>query len=218
LLLHRTVRHFFPQLNTWLDQVPDARLQEAIVYPRRFLLWWGLALYLLQLGSRRQLDVELSPDSKALAQLNRLAGTQLKARPVHDTLDYYLGKSQPAALSGVRQRMINRLVRMKVLDGARLQGRLRMLLDGTGHLAFRRRHCDRCLTQRHTHGTSYLHKVLEAKLLGPAGLVLSLGSAFIENRDDPGVGSAEQRKQDCELKAYDRLAEAVKHDHPQLRL
>src|SRR5262245_9810736 len=57
--LVQTVRHFFPALNDWLDRLPDTRAQDAIEYPRRFLAWWGVALYLFQLGSRRQLDFDL---------------------------------------------------------------------------------------------------------------------------------------------------------------
>src|SRR5215470_12820566 len=150
-LLGQTVRHFFPELNSWLDALPDARLQEAIVYPRRFLAWWGLSLFLLQLGSRRSLDSDLSPDSCALANLNRLAGTQLKTRPVHDTLDYFLGKTQPEAFATLRRQMVRRLIRNKVLDAARLQGFLRVVLDGTGHHVNHQRHCEHCLVQEHEH-------------------------------------------------------------------
>src|SRR5262249_9534885 len=57
--LVQTVRHFFPDFNGWLDRLPDTRCQDACTYDRRFLAWWGLQLYLLQLGSRRQLDFEL---------------------------------------------------------------------------------------------------------------------------------------------------------------
>jgi hypothetical protein len=211
------VRHFFPDFNDRLKALPDARLQEAITYPRHFLAWWGILLYLLQLGSRRSLDFDLSADSNVLANLNRLAGTHLTTRPVHDTLDYYLGHSQPEGFARVRRHLAYRLVRMKALDPARLQGRLRLLIDGTGHLRFRQKHCERCLVQRHEHTTVYLHQVLEAKVLGPAGLVVSIGSAFIENADDAGAGSAQQRKQDCELKAFDRLQEQIKRDFPQTR-
>ena len=42
----QTVRHFFPDLNAWLDRLPDPRTQEAIIYDRRFLAWWGIALFL----------------------------------------------------------------------------------------------------------------------------------------------------------------------------
>jgi len=60
------------------------------------------------------------------------------------------------------------------------------------------------LTQQHGETTLSMHQVLEAKLLGPADTVFSIGSAFIDNRDlkdTPPGASAEQRKQDCELKA-----------------
>ena len=217
-LLHQTVRHFFPELNSWLDALPDARLQEAIVYPRRFLAWWGLGLFLFQLGSRRSLDTDLSPDSCALDNFNRLAGTEMKTRPVHDTLDYFLGKTQPEGFATLRRRMIRQLIRNKVLDAARVQGYVRAVLDGTGHHVFHERHCEHCLVQQHEHYTLYLHKVLEVKLLGPGGLALSCGNEFIHNADDPQIGTPEQRKQDCELKAFDRLAVQLKKDYPQTRL
>lgn len=76
--------------------------------------------------------------------------------------------------------------------------------------------------QEHESRTVYLHQVLEAKLLGPGDLVLSVGSEFIENADAQG-GSGKRRKaeavkQDCELKAFSRLAPVLKQDFPQLRL
>ena len=52
----RTQRHFWPKFNDWLDQLPDARFQEMIVYDQRFLTWWGLLLFSFKLGSRRQLQ------------------------------------------------------------------------------------------------------------------------------------------------------------------
>ncbi len=75
--------------------------------------------------------------------------------------------------------------------------------------------------QRHENSTVYLHQVLEAKLLGPGDLVLSVGSEFIENSDAQATGkrhSAEAIKQDCELKAFSRLAPVLKKEFPQLRL
>jgi hypothetical protein len=219
--LVQTIRHFFPDLNTWLDRLPDSRVPELTVYESRFLAWWGIALYLFQLGSRRQLDFDLAATgTSVLTNLNRLADTAHATRPVHDTLDYFLGHSRPEAFAALRTRMVQRLLRMKVLDAARLHGALVLLIDGTGLLCWRRRHCQQCLTQRHAGGTLYLHKVLEAKLLGPAGVVLSVGSEFIENADliDTAGQGAEAIKQDCELKAFSRLAPQLKQAFPQLRL
>jgi hypothetical protein len=218
--LAQTVRHFFPDLNAWLQALPDRRDPEAITYATRFLAWWGIALYLCQLGSRRQLDFDLEARGTCvLDNLNRLAGTDQQTRPVHDTLDYFLDDHVAAGLTGVRLQMARRLARSKVLDPARLLGLLVLLVDGTGLLCFHRRHCEHCLVQRHQKTTVYLHNVLEAKILGPAGVVVSVGSEFIDNRDGRGAAGrgAEQVKQDCELKAFSRLAPRLKQDFPQTR-
>jgi len=215
----QTVRHFFPQLNTWLDHLPDTRVQEECTYSTRFLAWWGLALYLFQLGSRRQLDFDLRDGGPhVLANLNRLADTEQTTLPVHDTLDHFLGHVALDGWQRLRRQLLQRLLRMKALDAARLLGRPVLLIDATGLICFHRRHCPYCLHQRCGQKTLYLHHVLEAKLLGPAGVVLSLGSEFIENADALNSASkgAEQRKQDCELNALHRLLPRIKKEYPQL--
>ncbi len=180
----RTLGHFFPDLNTWIDAIDDPRFAPLVIYHKRFLLWWGLSLFLCKLSSRRQLDYQLNTDGpEVLPNLNRLAGTAQESRPVNQTLEYFLGKIGPDPIAGLRQRMVQRLIRMKALDAARLQGRFVVLIDGSGYLVFHSRHCDDCLTQRHGETTLYMHQVLEAKVLGPAGTVISIASEFIDNHD-----------------------------------
>ena len=148
--LVQTVRHFFPQLSTWLDRLPDTRAQDACTYDRRVLAWWGLLLYLLQLGSRRQLDFELRDGGPhVLANLNRLAGTEQTTLPVHDTLDHFVGHVKRVGWERLRTQMVQRLLRMKALDDARLLGRPVLLIDATGLICFHQRHCPHCLVQRH---------------------------------------------------------------------
>src|SRR4051812_6431551 len=221
-ILARTVRHFFPDLNTWIDAIDDPRFPPSVTYHKRFLVWWGLALFLCKLGSRRQLDYQFHSDGpEVLNNLNRLAGTAQGSRPVNQTLEYYLGKIGSAPVAGLRRRMIQRLIRMKALDQARLQGRLVIPIDGSGYLVFHTRHCDHCLTQRHGETTLYMHQVLEAKVLGPAGTVFSIATEFIDNRDVAGAAagvSPERVKQDCELKALRRLLAGLRAEFPQVRL
>jgi hypothetical protein len=217
----QTVRHFFPDLNDWFQSLPDTRDPDAITYETRFLVWWGMLLFLLQLESRRQLDFVLDKYGPGLLDnLNRLAGTSQVTRPVHDTLDHLLEHVTLSAFHDLRLQMVNRLIRMKALDDARLLGHYPVIIDGTGLFTFRERHCDTCLERKTKHGTLYMHQVLEAKLLGPGGIVISLGSEFIENSDAAASQSAdpEQIKQDCELKAFARLAARIKKDFPQLRI
>lgn len=220
----RTVRHFFPELNAWLARLPDTRAPELCTYRTEFLAWWGIWLYLAQLAARRQLDFELRDGGpKVLANFNRLAQTSQLSLPVHGTLDHFIGHVALGGWERLRYQMVQRLLRMKALDSARLLGRPVLLLDATGLICFQRRHCPDCLTQRHGERTLYLHQVLEAKLLGPGGIVISLGSEFIDNADAGNADaaasrgrSAEQIKQDCELKALTRLLPKIKKSYPQL--
>jgi hypothetical protein len=217
----QTVRHFFPDLNDWFQALPDTRDPDAIIYETRFLVWWGLLLFLLQLASRRQLDFALDSYGPGLLNnLNRLAGTAQETRPVHDTLDHFLGHVGVDPFHELRRQMVYRLIRMKALDDARLLGYSPVLIDGTGVLTFRERHCDTCLERKTKHGTLYMHHVLEAKLVGPGGLVISIGTEFIENSDAAASQSIdpEKIKQDCELKAFARLAPRLKADFPQLQI
>jgi hypothetical protein len=117
-ILAQTVRHFFPQLNDWIDQIHDPRFFPFVVYDKRFLLGWGLALFLCKLHSRRQLDYQLNTDGPAvLANRNRLAGTQQDSRPVNGTLEYFLGRIGADPVASLRQQALGRLIRMKALDG-----------------------------------------------------------------------------------------------------
>lgn len=225
----KTIRHFWPGLNRQLDTLPDTRYEPFVEYDSKFLTWWGLLLFSFKLGSRRQLDYDLRDnDLDVLHNVNRLAGTRQKSLPVHKTLDHFLGHVGSEALAQLRTWCVRRLIRMKALDACRLMGRFIIALDGSGFLLFHREHCPQCLTQKSGNTTIYLHNILEAKLVDSHGLALSVGTEFIENptRDDqPGkttrhtsLSAYEKIKQDCELKAFARLAPRLKKDFPQTRL
>lgn len=209
----RTVRHFFPQLNAWMGSLDDTRVQERCIYGRCFLTWVATMLFALKLGARRRLNFELNT-AEALANLNRLAEAAQTTVPDHGTVNHFLGHVHPADMDRkLRRKLIHRLIRMRALDGGRLLGYYLIVLDGTGMLTFQRRHCPHCLTKTTSGGqTIYYHHVLEAKLVTPDGLALSIASEHIENADPKAS------KQDCELKAFARLAPRLKKTYPQLRI
>ena len=191
--------------------MPDSRFQPFVEYKGPFLLWMGLLLFLLRLGARRQLGFELGT-AAALDNLNRLSHCRQETLAHNGTVNHYLGHVAPEDLHKLRRRMVHRLIRMRTLDHGRLFGHFLVVLDGTGQLYFRQRHCEHCLTKTVDGQTQYYHHVLEAKLVTPEGLVISIASEFIENSDPKAT------KQDCELNAFARLAERLKKDFPQLHL
>jgi hypothetical protein len=189
----------------------DTRDRTRLIYGTGFLAWMGLMLFLLKLGARRLLQGELD-SAEALDNLNALSGCRQEGIAHGDTLNHFLGHVPPGEWSLQLRRMIQRLVRMRVLEQGRLRGHYRVVIDGTGQLVFRQRHCEHCLEQVRDGRTLYSHQVLEAKLVTPEGLALSMGCEFIENSDPHA------RKQDCELKAFYRLAARLKKMYPQLPL
>jgi len=205
------VAHFFPEFHDWLKEVRDKRDPDQTIFPARFLLWMGLMLFLMRLGARRRLDSELD-SPQTLINLNTLARDEQEKVAHHDTLNYFLIRLPLNTLPRLRRKMIRRLLRMKALDHGRLMGYFLVVFDGTGQLHFRERHCPHCLEQKHDEHTLYYHNVLEAKLVTPEGLAISLDSEFIENADPKAS------KQDCELKAFARIARRLKTDFPQLQL
>ncbi len=221
-ILAQTIRHFFPDFRAWIDDIKDPRDPLRITYSKHFLLWFGLMLFVCKLSSRRQANYHLNADGpEVLNNLNRLAGTNQTTCPVDKTLEYFCCGIGSDGLVDLRHQAVNRLIRMKVLDQARLQGEVVILVDGSGYLVFRERHCEHCLTQKHGDTTTYMHQVLEAKLLGPDGTVFSIATEFIDNRDiqdSPAEASAERLKQDCELKALRRLLGKLRGEYPQLRI
>jgi len=179
-------------------------------YPKETLVWSGILLFLLGLGSRRQFRFE-SKTPAFVDNLNALAGADVQSAPHDDTLVYYLAQVDPQEFQRLPVDVVRRLIRMKALDRWRLHGRFLVAVDATGHMFFRERHCPHCLTSTGADGrTLYYHHVLEAKLITASGLVFSIATEFIENAD-PDADS-----QDCELKAFARLAKTLKSHFPQL--
>jgi hypothetical protein len=131
--------------------------------------------------------------------------------PHGDTLEAAFSNLETNQIQTVVTGMTETLIRKKILYRYRLGGTYFIVaIDGTGTISFSRRHCPHCLTRSRKGKTLYYHPVLEAKLVTSNGFAFSLMTEFIENAGDPAT------KQDCELKAFYRLAERLKRRFPRL--
>ncbi len=208
----KTICHFFPKLSIWLSSVDDKRNKNKIIYRPSHLLWLGIFLFLLRLGSKRKISYKLKTED-FLKNLTTLTGSYDKKTAHHDTVEYFCQRLAPEEIYVVRQKMIYRLIRMKALNKFRLLDSYFMIaIDGTGHLAFSKRHCPHCLTKKKDGKILYYyHNVLEAKIVTEAGLAISVETEFILNSDG-------DTKQDCELAAFYRMVKRLKKRFPQLKI
>jgi len=175
-LLFLTIRHFFPHLNEWFEKVGEVRKKGKIRYSLHYLFNIGLFMYLLKLGSRRQINYKFKT-AKFIKNLNIFTGSKNKNLAHSDTLGNIMKKVKVEGIERVRKGMINSLIRKRVLEKFRLMGKYYMIaLDGTGVLAFKKRHCPYCLVKKVKGQRIWYHNILEAKLICGNGMALSIGS------------------------------------------
>ena len=214
----KIVRHFFGELNEWIEEMEDPRNESYITYSQKDFFYMGCLKNACSVESMKKME-DLFNEENCIRALGILSGNEeLDEMPHCDTLNYYLSKLSPECLGEIRTKMIRKLIKSKVFNKARLSnGGWRVILDGTGLFSFKEKHCDNCLRQT-THDedgtkhTVYYHKVLEAKLVLGDGFVVSLGTEFIENE------SEEVKKQDCEINAAKRLLPRIKKAFPRLKI
>lgn len=204
-----TMTHFFGDFAQLFRSLTDPRDPARLTYPLPVLMATGVLMFLLRLGSRRQIAARLRHNGPVTAKYQ--AWLQAPECPHGDTLNYAFARSKVDEVQDVVSTMVATLIRRKLLYSERLLDRYHMVaIDGTGFLTYPERHCPQCLTRTHHGHTTYYHPVLEAKLVTPSGWVFSLMTEFIEN---PGE---QPTKQDCELKACYRLRRRLKARFPRL--
>lgn len=211
-LLHialATITHFFGSPHRFLAEIDDPRDPSKITYPFPCLLFIAILMFLCQLGARRQIALKFRDNAPSAANFARLFGVE--QAPHGDTLNHTFKKISPLQVQECVTCLVETLIRKKVLERYRLLDRYYVIaIDGTGIYSFSARHCEHCLTRTHNGVTTYYHYVLEAKLVTWDGLSFSLMTEFVENPQ------SNPTKQDCELKAFHRLAARLKKRFPRL--
>lgn len=204
--LFKTLSHFFPDLFEQLRQIEDCRRRAN--YALSEILMAAIALFIFQQGSRNAFNNlrQEAPFQKHYRQLFQ------RRLPHLDTVHRVLCRLADEPLEQLKQWLVKTLLEKKALHPYRLFGRYFVVaIDATGMMSFAERHCEQCLHQTSKNGkTTYFHTVLEAKLITPNGLAISLTTEWIANP------VSEYDKQDCERKAFVRLAARLKQLYPRL--
>ncbi len=204
-----TIEHFFKnKINELISKILDPRKVEQCVYTLNHLTWLGIVMFVFRLRSRNQLLKERETDA-FLHNLLSLSGSDEETVAHPDTMNYLLELLPVNEFESLKVELIKELIRKRFLDPLRLFGSFRIAVDATGLFSFGSRHCENCLVTKHNNKTTtYSHKMLEAKLISEHGFAFSVYSEPIENVD------GEYTKQDCELKAFYRMAPVIRDLFP----
>lgn len=205
--LPKTINQFFPKFIRSLQEIKDFR--KGNKYEMSEILMGSIIMYLLKEGSRNALNNDRMDEVFKSNYKKLFGGLNL---PHMDTVDDVFRVISPEELEKVKVKMIRELMKKKVLHKWRLQEKYFVVaVDATGVMNFKEKHCDKCLSIKSKNGKqSWFHNVLEAKLVLPNGLSISLGTEWIEN-NEKGYD-----RQDCEIKAFERLSKKMKKNFPRL--
>jgi hypothetical protein len=209
------IRPQLPALMQSLAEIEDYRNPKKVVHQLTMVLLYGILCFVLQASSRREANRELS-GPVLLGHLRQLF-PELDKLPHQDTLNRVLGGIDVEALQQTHLQMIRRLVRNKKFDRWLVDGRYPIAIDGTQKVVRRDQVSPEWLQRRINAGTDnertqYYVYVLEAQLAFANGLTLPLMSEFLNYAE----GDTDNDKQDCESRAFHRLARRLKAAFPRL--
>jgi hypothetical protein len=202
----------------------DPRDPDLIDYPGRAILWPAILMFVCRLSARRKIHFKLNTPCvrRYVRELTRLTGRLVDALPHGDTVRNVLAVLLVEEIGKVRTELVRSLIQKRRLEASRLLGRYYVVaVDGSGHLALGHEpsaFTADCLTRRLPDGrTLYYRVVVEAKLVTPGGLALSVETEFVENVPR-GQRSEAEYKQDCELTGAKRLLPRLKAAFPRLAI
>ena len=210
----KIVKQYFPGLSKKLNELTDTRHQSYVEYQMSVITITRLLGLLCGIKSMRETTEKLDTE-ETIKNIGNILEIELEEIPHYDTINKVFEKINIEELRKIQKYIVNRLIRSKMFDKYRFKGKyFQIVIDGTNMMKFKKRHCKHCLKRVHNEGKEneyriYYHYVLEAKLV-VGDIVISLDSEFVENEDE-NVG-----KQDCEIKAFYRMAKRIKKEYPKL--
>lgn len=209
-------KHFFKQFTDKLKNVKDHRNTNYITYGPEIILFLVILKNMADLKSMRSMSNSFNREECIKNIQKVLEIEELEELPHYDTINDFLSGLEISELENIRTHMIKELLRKRCFENYRIENKYwGVIFDGTGLYSFEEKHCEHCLRRKYTNKETgetkivYMHHVLEAKLV-VGDMVLSIGTEFIENENE------EVTKQDCEIKAFYRLAEKIKETYPRL--
>lgn len=220
---NRIQSKFYPELFTRFEQVTDPRHRSYIKYSIREML--GTVYYkgIAGISSMQEMTREFNDETVA-GNLYRFMGCREKEYLPHGvTVNELLEKIAPQELEEIQADIVYRMIRRKTFDDAKVLGKWLVLVDGTELDEGKVKKNDGYLSRSYNKGqpneiTKYHRSVLEAKIYLGNNVVCSMATEAIENSVEYNKKkqSEEEIKQDCESKAFVRIAVKIKKHFPRL--
>jgi len=206
--LKSTLSNGFGNLYQSLGELPDYRKRKY--YSTTELVMGGISMFLFREGSRNAFNNDRG-ECNFVSNYQKVLNLRL---PHMDTVEDFFRQLPRESVENIKVSLVANLVKKKVFNSHRLLNKYYLVvIDGTGICSYDKNNAEGTrLSKKSKNGkVTYHDYMLEAKMVTPTGLVVSIASEWVSNE-----GKSTFEKQDCEIKAFVRLAQKIKSQFPQL--
>ena len=241
------IKKYMPELMNKFDNLTDLRHQSYVKYKMKVIFMVRLMGLMCSIKSMNEMTREFNTQ-ETIENIARMCELGLNEIPHCDTINDVFEKVKVEEIEEIIKDIITKLIRGKILTKFLVRDKYyHIIVDGTGLATSRKRYNKNCLVKNKTdkNGNKYQEYstyVLEAKLV-VGNMVFSIGSEFVENsnnknfihrkiskykklekktynkKEDKRKNLSYQKyKQDCEIKAFERLAKKIKKNYPRLNI
>lgn len=210
------LRDRLPMLLKRLSQINDPRNQKKIKYKLTVVMIYGILMFVYQMSSRREANREMT--NPIFIENLKLFFPDIEDLPHQDTLMRLLSRIDVNEIEQIHIELVRDLIRKKKFNRWLINGQHPISVDGTQKFKRNWLFSHECLERECKKGEGsdkqYYVYVLEAALSFQNGLTIPLMSEFLEY----SAGDYDRDKQDCELRAFKRLAARLKKAFPRLSI
>lgn len=210
-------RSRLPLLLNRLSKIEDPRNPKKIKHKLTVLMIYGILTFIFHMSSCREANREMT---RPMFEENLKAlFPEFDDLPHHDTLKRLLAKIDVMELENIHIELIRQLIRKKKFRRYLIDNCYPIAIDGTQKMERDWQWDEECLDRTFNKGeeeelSQYYVYVLEVNLAFRDGMTIPFMSEFLSYKE----GDSLKIKQDCEIKAFYRLAHRFKKTFPALRI
>jgi hypothetical protein len=206
----RVFRAKLPVLLTGLSRIKDPRNPKKIKHKHALLMIYGILTFVFQMASRREANREMT--RPMFMENLKLLFPELQDLPHNDTLMRLLARIDANEIESTLIELVRKLIRNKKFLRYLVDNCYPIAIDGTQKCVRDVLWSEQCLEREVGKGddtqAQYYVYVLEASLAFAGGMTIPLMSEFLSYTQ----GDTATKRQDCEQKAFKRLAKRLKDE------
>ena len=208
--LYSIIAKYLPELLTMFDNLTDVRHKSYITYTMKTICVTRLFPLLCGITTMTDISTDTFNTDNCIKNISKICNQSLKELPYWETIQDVFINIKTDELRDIQKYIIKTLIRSKMFDKYKYDGYFQLVVDGSGLSSHSYNLNNNCIKKKYKDGKiAYCKYILECKLV-VGNIVISLDSEWIENVDNLN----ENQKQDCETKAFERMAKRIKKNYP----